>query len=66
MISVDSKCLNLCQVCVKLAPANLQKGTTSVEVKKQPESPEELQALAKAAQVCPVEAIHSTEPFPTS
>lgn len=54
---IDNRCLNLCQVCLELAPDNLDEKEGTIVVSKQPESEEEEQQLNEAMRICPNEAI---------
>lgn len=56
-LAVDRDCLDKCHVCLKVASANLVRGKGQVVPLKQPETPEELEALLEARRLCPSEAI---------
>ena len=58
-VSIRPDCLNLCKVCLVVAPDNLceSKDRETVSVKKQPESGLEIKKIQEAMRVCPANAI---------
>ena len=57
IVCVNDECMNLCQVCLELAPEIFFDLGEKVAVKRQPETEAEKAQVEEAIRVCPADAI---------